>query len=348
MLKYVEIAQMLKRRILNEDYALSRMPGARKLASEVGVSYMTARQAVSYLLDDGVLIKEGSGRCVVNPEYREKKTLTVAFLSGQGASNYNVWENAVRRAADELGANFRAVHYSHNDDPVIAEVINGDFDLVFFKHVLVGYPFIKDLVIRNRDKVITLFHDLSSHGVRCFDGPEPVATTALVEYLYGLGHRRFASFHISMVTESLASKLDFWEGRIREYGLESQRFEFELDECYEYSLVPAYDNSGLVFAGSEVPTAVFCPSLEYAIGLCRYCHEHGTAVGSDISICSFGQPEQAATYIPSITIIDRPQPYPQALEIISDCIAGNKDKLVYRPEDGGVLLGESTGAPCSG
>ena len=45
-LKYVQIAEQLKRRIENGDYNFCAMPGVPKLAAEIGVSYLTARQAV--------------------------------------------------------------------------------------------------------------------------------------------------------------------------------------------------------------------------------------------------------------------------------------------------------------
>ena len=79
------------------------------------------------------------------------------------------------------------------------------------------------------------------------------------------------------------------------------------------------------------------------MGLIRYCHDNKIKVGEDISVCSFGQPEMARTFIPSITIIDRPNPFPQAEAIIEDFISGDNSRLLYRPDDGDLIIGESTG-----
>ena len=44
-LKYVQIAEQLKRRIENGDYNFCAMPGVPKLAAEIGVSYLTIAKA---------------------------------------------------------------------------------------------------------------------------------------------------------------------------------------------------------------------------------------------------------------------------------------------------------------
>lgn len=72
-------------------------------------------------------------------------------------------------AAESCGVFFRQVYYTHDDDPVIAEVLSGDFDLIFFKHNILGNPFCRNLVLKHRDKVVSLFQDLTEYGVRCLD-----------------------------------------------------------------------------------------------------------------------------------------------------------------------------------
>ena len=346
MSKYDKIAEMLKRRILNEDYAMNRLPGARKLAKETGVSYMTARQAIQKLFTDEVITQQDNGRFVVNRRNPpSKKEFKIAFLIHQSQSAYNVWEQAVRQAARKNYVSFRCVYFSHDDDPVITEVISGDFDLVFLSHstMMTTHPFILDLVRRNKDKVVTLFHDLTSDGIRCLDGPEPSAAGKLVDKLYELGHRKFATYQLSSLNNSSCEKVANWEKHVAKYKLKSKRFEFQKDYSYEYLLVPAYRGASRIFAGKKIPSAVFCHSLELAIGLIRYCYDNGVKVGKDISICSFGQPEMARTFIPSITIIDRPNPLPQAEAILEDFISGDNSRLLYRPEDGDLIIGESTG-----
>ncbi len=347
MSKYEKIAEMLKRRILNDDYVINRLPGARKLAKETGVSYMTARQALQKLETDKVIVLHENGRFVVNRRsLGHSRKLKIAYLAHQKQSVYNVWEQAVRMAARKRNMNFRCVYYSHNEDPLITEVLSGDFDLVFINHdtLLNNHDFVHKLVIKNRNKLVTMFHDLTASGVRCLDGPEPVSVSKLIDYLYESGHRRFASYYCKNLTQSLSEKIFYWERYLQKYQLHSQRFEFSPKYPNEYLIVPALREASMLFAGEEIPTAIFCPSLELAMGVLRYCHDNGIVPGRDVSVCSFGQPEMAATFIPSITIIDRPNPLPQVEAIIDDFIAGNNSRLIYRPDDGKLIIGESTGS----
>src|SRR4051812_21072098 len=70
--KYTEVMSVIKRRIREGDYLLSKFPGERKIAEETGVSYMTARRAITQLLDDKVLVRGPSGGLDVHPSYAKR------------------------------------------------------------------------------------------------------------------------------------------------------------------------------------------------------------------------------------------------------------------------------------
>ncbi len=342
MSKYSEIAELVKRRIQQKDYVVSHFPGIRRLADDTGVSYMTARQAMLKLLDDGVLLQKENGYFTVNPQWNRTRTkFKVAFLTHHRASDYYIWENAVMTAAEQLGAFFRQVYYTHDDDPVIAEVLSGDFDLVFFKHSIMENAYCRNLVLKHRRKVVSLFQDLTEFGIRCFDGPPPEEAARLADHLYELGHRRFAATRVAADSGSASAKIAAWERRLNQYGLNSATFDIDCPHA-SYTLIPAYEQADKLLDSDNRPTAVFCSSLELAIGLCRRCFERGLKAGEDISICSFGQPEMARMHIPSITVIDRPPPIDVAGEIISDAMNGT-DRLMYRSGIGNLIVGESTG-----
>ena len=54
---YTDVMAVIERRIAAGDYMLKDLPGERRLADEVGVSYMTARKAVQALLEKKVLTR---------------------------------------------------------------------------------------------------------------------------------------------------------------------------------------------------------------------------------------------------------------------------------------------------
>ena len=64
VLKYVQIAEILKRRIANGNYMSQSFPGGPKLVAEFGVNYRTVRQAFQLLLDEGLLVRGENERLV--------------------------------------------------------------------------------------------------------------------------------------------------------------------------------------------------------------------------------------------------------------------------------------------
>ncbi len=61
---FTDVMATLERRIAAGDYMLKDLPGERRLAEETGVSYMTARKAVTCLIERGVLARRPNGTLV--------------------------------------------------------------------------------------------------------------------------------------------------------------------------------------------------------------------------------------------------------------------------------------------
>lgn len=77
---YYQLAEQLKEQIQAGDLAVGdQLPPERELAQQVGVSRMTARQAVAYLVNEGLIeVKPGVGTFVAQP----KLTHNALRLSG--------------------------------------------------------------------------------------------------------------------------------------------------------------------------------------------------------------------------------------------------------------------------
>ncbi len=67
---YSQLAELIKERIRHGDLRPGdQLPAERELAEQAGISRMTARQAIAYLVREGVLIvKHGSGTFVAEPK----------------------------------------------------------------------------------------------------------------------------------------------------------------------------------------------------------------------------------------------------------------------------------------
>jgi DNA-binding GntR family transcriptional regulator len=63
---FTEVMEAIERRIAAGEFMLKGLPGERKLAEELGVSYMTARKAVLTLIDKQVLARKPNGSLIVH------------------------------------------------------------------------------------------------------------------------------------------------------------------------------------------------------------------------------------------------------------------------------------------
>lgn len=343
--KYIQIAEAFRRRLHNGDYAFSTLPGAQRLASEMGVSYLTARQAVKKLIDDGVLRRQPSGRLeAFQNSNTEHRNLNIAVIIPGILSP--TWANALQKTALNYKCTVRTISYSHDDDPVVFEALDGNFDLIFINFVRNDELFINKL-LQYKDKVVTLFHDFTSLGLRCVDGPAPESISELMNYLHELGHRNIDVFNTQPFDRTIKDRIRAWQNSKTKIGFNGQLHNYPVNS-FESAVMQAYIKfNELLENGEFKSTAVFCTTVEIAGAVSRACYEKGLKVPDDISICSFGQPEAARMFIPSITVIDRPSPEPELKAIFEQFlkISDEPDKLLFRTQSKSIMIGESTSKP---
>src|SRR3954471_1071077 len=125
------VVDLLSRRIIQGDYALTALPTERELALETGVSYMTARKAVRQLITRGVLVREHAGRLRLSGQDGGRRVLRVAFLAPSFASaDIERWRLALEQAVRGQAVIIRPVLYLHWEDPLVRDCLDG-FDGVF-------------------------------------------------------------------------------------------------------------------------------------------------------------------------------------------------------------------------
>ncbi len=344
--KYVQIAELFKRRIQNGDYSFCSIPGAPKLAQETGVSYLTARQAIHKLIDDGVLQRARNGRlelCSGHPQRQKQKK--IVFVHPAEDFSHSVWRQEICRIAGMHDCQFREIVYCHDDDPLLYDVLDGDFDLIFLQFMRHDALFLEKLK-KNHHRLVTLYHDLTEYGIRCLDGITPHAVSDLVEHLYKLGHRRIDCFNAQPYGPAVKERIECWQAALKKFGCAG--------ELHNY---PVKSFSSAIVHGRAVvkelldnrrinASAVFCISFECAVSLIRECYEHHIRVPEDVSVASFGNPVNAQAYIPSITVIDTPSPASTISSIIDRFLelAEDDGRLMFRVEAKTPLkVGESTG-----
>src|SRR5688572_10170005 len=123
--KYTEVKSVIKRRIRQGDYLLSKFPGERKIADETGVSYMTARKAVLELIEEKVLVRGPTGALDIHPAYAKRaKPAQVVFLYPAYASTYlTQLRGLVSDFALKQDVGLRPVQFVHWDETTVLEAV---------------------------------------------------------------------------------------------------------------------------------------------------------------------------------------------------------------------------------
>jgi LacI family transcriptional regulator len=370
MAKVDRIVALLETRISRGDYALRPMPAENRLATEVGVSRMTARKAVLRLVERGLLARADNGRVVVNtgrntqsgdptettislanpsdgasPPEEGTRRLQIAFLAPAFASaEIDRWRVAVDRAVSRIGSRLRIVHFHHWQDPIFIDAAES-FDGIFLVPPAEPIP---DAVARDlrggRAKVVALDADLTPRGIRSIDLIPPASVQRLLDQLAGLGHRSIHCFNSQPVDSVVEQRIEQWSLWRAAQGASGKLLN-DPDDSYGDPPRKAYESMSRRLAeGPFGATAVFCVTMPAALGAMRAMRERGIIVGKDVSVCAANDEGIAAYLYPSLTATQMPDPLPY-LTIYLEWMAGQSycGPLLSRPTNVPLFIGESTG-----
>ncbi|MEM6331877.1 MAG: substrate-binding domain-containing protein [Planctomycetota bacterium] len=345
--KYPEIAGVLRSRLDRGDYALNRLPSGRKLAAELGVSYLTARRAIAHLIEGGELVREDNGRLRRAEQHPVRdRPLNIAFLMPANPSaSSGEWRIALSEVVEERGGVVRPISYVHPDDPVITEAINAEFDGIFLVQPRGVATVLLDRLARERHRIVMVWNGADDLEIPCLDGGAPDAIDELVLHLRELGHRRIDCFNTMHHGTVVSERIERWRSAVDRFGLEGELHE---DPC-EFMGNPAPLARRLalrVWADGPPSTAVFCPTVAAVHGLYRAAWEMRLWVGQDVSICSFGSHELAELFTPSLTTVETAPLKPLLTRGLDWIVSGGKQwdgPWRLAPTDLKVFKGESTG-----
>jgi DNA-binding LacI/PurR family transcriptional regulator len=303
--KYLQVAEAISQRLRNGDYLLHDFPGERKIALELGVSYLTGRRAIQHLIEKGVLPQRPSGRAVVRRSTGEH-ALNIAFVQPAFSSpTYNEWRIALERVVGELQGKVRTVPYVGWNDPVLAGVLDSGFDGIF----LVPLPNQPPLLLqqrlqKSRDRLVTLFEDMTHLGIPCVDGNNPGSIDGLIEHLHGLGHRQVDCLNTEPNSQIIQRRIDVWAEGIKRRGMHGELRNHAV-EPFAAADQRAYEvASELLKSDGFTASAIFCTTLGMSVGLLRAMYEQRIKVGKDISVCIPDGTNRARLMTPSLTTLE--------------------------------------------
>ena len=185
--KYQQIVKLISRRIRNGEYPDGKLPAARTLALEMGVSYLTALKALHELRASGLIGYDRSNRKSAIGRAATRHPLVGVITPFWG---YSAWMQSINEVTAELGGAARFIAYSSDSDPLITEALSCPYDLFFIE-----LPKHLDRRLRERirklgRRVVVLYSDMSAEGIRSLVGSSPESIELIMQRLLDSGRCR--------------------------------------------------------------------------------------------------------------------------------------------------------------
>lgn len=303
--KYQKVAEFIKRRALEGDYALNLPPSERRLAKETGVSYMTARRAVQELFKEEVLIRGENGRLQLNQAYSNLQSSKhiVLITPAWNSPIMHQWRMGLKLAIEKHGGIFKVVTYDHPDDPAIYDALDGEFNHIF---IISDNPSdtLKLKISKMPEKIISIACDMSELGVLSVDDVAPDHINDLVLRLKSLGHHDILFFNTQPEGLVIKKRMEIWQTAIKKTGLNGIIINNPV-QSFQNASLKAYEVFIDLIKTNQIHfTAVYSSTVPTGVGILRAMYETGLRCPEDLSICSLGERDDAQLSIPAISVID--------------------------------------------
>lgn len=304
--KFKDVMSVIERRIRQGDYVLHPIPGERKIAEETGVSHMTARKAVTGLLERKVLIRRPNGSLEINPG-RAKAAGSPHFLllyPAYASTYLTHLRQTISEAAEQYGLSMRPVQYVHWDDPVVASAAANPAGLIFIPSAVQVPDHL--LAMLRASKCVSFDLDLSEQeipSIRLFPDAHIIK---VLDHLRELGHSRISCISTQHDNPEIQRRIKLWRQWLNDHQMTEELIENPTRSFHD-ATPAAYDAMrDLLDRGPLESTAFVGTTFPAAVGAMRACWERGLTVGRDVSICAINIEAPARFMTPSVTGLDTP------------------------------------------
>lgn len=338
---------VIQLRIDKGDYLLRTIPGERKIAKETGVSYMTARRAVTELVKKKILIRRPNGALEPHPDYSKRTVesnialLCPSFPSPHLARLCWIVESAIKQQESML----RPVHYVHWDDPIVYEALSQAKGALVIPSTDAVPSRI--LPIMKANKVVVLDGNLAEEGIPSIQLFPKAHIEQVLKYLTELGHRRIDCVNAQHENPEIDRRIALWRQWLLDHNCTGKLWSnpapsFADATQYAYDMMCRVIDEGKVTA-----TAIIGTTYPATIATVRALWERGRSIGKDISVCAINVEQHSSFYCPAITGLD----IPDLSRVLTQCFDwfGNdsdavwSDKPLLEPHEPRLVIGESCG-----
>jgi len=297
--KYIQAENEIKENIKRGVF-VDKLPGERILAKELGISYMTVRDAIKNLVDEGILYKIPQKGTYINKiGLVKEKTRNIGFFLD-----------------DRISDGISNPYYSLIFKALEKESVSNGYNLIFYSQYDNLYPSNKKMKV---DGVIVSFFQRMENILKDLKIPVPVVLMDnrsaddsipsvtidnrngimdATNYLCSLGHKRIG--YIAGLLDSDGGK-DRLEGYIN--ALEGQGIDLDKGLIYkgDYSFMSGEKGAGYLLSQSKPITAIVCANDSMAVGAIKAIKEAGLSIPDDISVIGFDDIAVASQIYPPLT-----------------------------------------------
>jgi len=302
--KYREVERSLRQEIETGVWkAGDRLPGEYDLATHFGVSYLTVRQAVAHLVEDGILLRvRGKGTFVVDrdaaaPEPGTRRPMAILFPTNWQRRDPYYFPDILH--GFQHGMETRGCHAALlNDNGVEAA---GGLPAGSAVACLLIEEEHLHLVERLRDAGHAVL------GVNQYTGRRSIPSVWIddqggieqaVDHLVSQGHRRIGFLRGPADNIDAAARLQGFRKAIERHGLTAA-----VEAGEDFGEKSGYDAAQTLLRLPNRPTGIVCASDLSAIGAIGAATDIGLSVPRDVSIAGFGDFSVAHYVRPSLTTV---------------------------------------------
>lgn len=269
-----------------------RLPSDRQLAEDFHVSYITARRAVTELVQQGLAERRGRhGTFAVHADApsADGELRRLNFIcSAYESSALQAYVQLMQRFAAERGLELSVCRVEPTDHEAAVAAIAGRDPSIVLMHEYFGWDRVRRALVAAANRVVLIGSRLDDQGVHTVIGHDAQAMELACRHLAEHGHRRtaFVMHHPELGQARL--RLATWRVIQHDCGDPT-----DLDARLVLVDVPTYGNmtestydtvSRFLAAGAADVTALICVNDEIALGAIAACRDAGRQVPADMSV----------------------------------------------------------------
>lgn len=289
---YLQAKCRLRTAIL-ANQAPERLPSERDLARRFGISFMTARRAVSELVDEGLLVRrhgKGTYVCPLDAPQRSPLGIGVVVPPGVVTGTFGALVQALLNAARDH-AHATVSLSSRIDDLVAIDPGRPRPRLSLGGVILLGLAAVDApaaILARRHGPVVLVEPEADEPSLAAVSADHFAGGRLAVEHLLGLGHRRIAFLGVGAGAAADRCSLGY-RSALRRIGVASDDL-----VAAGGGIEAGYAATGRLLAGRLPPTALVCADDAIAAGAMRRLGESSRRIGSEVSIIACAETAPAA------------------------------------------------------